>query len=109
MTLYDTGDSIGFFYILQLFRKWLLYNLLLSRNLKQILIKVPQKGVQLHFPPLTSVQPDLLWSLTEHEKFLSLLSQPSCLLLSGATKTPPPRLPWSASADHRDTPAHAQS
>ena len=51
---------------------WLFPNLLASKNIKQILIKAPEKGLQLHFLPLTS---HLLWTfslLTEHEKFLAL-------------------------------------
>ena len=49
---------------------WLFPNLVVSKNIKQILIKAPEKGLQLHFLPLTS---PLLWTLlTEHEKFLAL-------------------------------------
>ena len=50
-----TGDSIGVLLNSIIDRMWLLLNLLTSKNLKQILIKAPEKGLQLHSLSLTSV------------------------------------------------------
>ena len=50
-----TGDRIGVLLNSILDRMWLLLNLLTSKNLKQILIKAPEKGLQLPSLSLTSV------------------------------------------------------
>ena len=62
---------------------WLLPNLLASKNLKQILIKAPEKGLQLPSLSLISVVDVLVADRAQSMKNSSpSLSQPSCLLLS---------------------------
>ena len=67
-------------------------NLPASENLRQILIKAPQKGLQLHFFPVTSLQS--LWRRSgcwESMKNSSpSLSQHRCLLLSPGHPPPSP-------------------